>query len=642
MKGVLVMRIFTAIAISACALLLSGCVGAPVMTSTSTGSASGASLRGMVHGGQNPIVGAHVYLLTVNIGATSTYGGPGIPASSTNQSQSLLTSGDGLDSIGYYVTTGAGGVFDITGDYTCPSANTNAYIYAVGGDSGSGNNSAITLVAGVDSCDTSDFVVVNEVSTIAAIYSYAAFISDATHVSIPETSAAITGLENAGQSYSNLLGAGAVALATTPAGNGAVPQAKINTLANILAACVNSTGPTSTQCSTLFSNATYDSVNATDTATAVLNIAHNPALTATAIGNLFGLQTPTSPFQPMRSTAPNDFTIEITFAGGLYSPGLLAIDGSGNVWVANNSANGSSAYNIAELNPSGVVISGSSGYTGGGLDKPFGIAISSSGSVWVSNKLGNSISEFNSSGTPNSNDPFTGGGLSAPFGIAIDQSSHLWIANNNVNSISEFTSGGSPIAASGITTGGLADPLLAVVDVSGNVWVSNSNADSISEFNSSGTANPSSPFTGGGVDFPGGIAVDGSGNIWTANSDNSISEFNSSGTANPSSPFTGGGLSTPLGLAIDGAGNVWVGNQAGNSLSEFNSSGTAITGSAGYVAGLNAPNLPAIDESGNLWITNGADGANSIGEFIGVATPVVTPIVANLLAPYGSHAVNKP
>jgi streptogramin lyase len=642
MKGTLVMRVLCAVLLSSCVLLLSGCTGMQVMTSNSSGPVSGTTLHGRVHGGQNPVVGSHVYLFALN---NTGYGGPGIPASSTNASISLLTTGAGHDSLGYYVTTDANGDFTITGDYTCPSAYAGGYIYAVGGDSGSGTNSAITLVAGVDPCDTSDVIYVSEVSTIVSVYAYAGFISDPTHASTSGTALAGAALQIAGQSYSNMLGDDGLALATTPAGNGGVPQGKINTLANILAACVNSTGSTSTQCTTLFANATNNSVEPGDTATAAINIAHNPDPGSTAIANLYGLQTPTSPFQPMRTTVPPDFTIAITYTGGLYSPGLLAIDGSGNVWVANNGTNGASAYSIAELNPAGSVTSGSSGYIGGGLDKPFGIAIDKSGNVWVTNKSGNTISEFNSSGVHNSNSPFSGGGLSAPWGISIDQSGHLWIANNSGNSISEFGSGGSPITGSGgIATGGLNDPLLTAIDVSGNVWVSNSNADSISEFNSSGAANGSSPFTGGGVDLPGGIAIDASGDIWTANSNNSLSQFNSSGSPiSGSGGDTGGGLDTPLGIAVDGAGNVWVGNQAGNSISEFTSSGTAITGSLGYTAaGLDAPNLPAIDGAGNLWITNGANNANSITEFVGVATPVVTPIVANLLAPYGSHAVNKP
>ncbi|MEI9967600.1 MAG: hypothetical protein WDM87_02855 [Terracidiphilus sp.] len=107
-------------------------------------------------------------------------------------------------------------------------------------------------------------------------------------------------LANAANTVTNLEDTSlSVALATTPGGNGTVPQTEINTLANILAACVNSTGPTSTQCSTLFSNATNNGVDAPDTATAALNIAHNPGPSSTIVGNLFGLQTPTSPFQPI-------------------------------------------------------------------------------------------------------------------------------------------------------------------------------------------------------------------------------------------------------------------------------------------------------------------------------------------------------
>ena len=614
---------------------------------TTRNSIAGTALQGKVRGGQNPISGAHVYLYAVN---NTGYAGPGIAASSANASVSLLSAATGNPADGngnYYVITASDGSFSINGDYTCSSATPTTYLLAVGGNPGSGNNPAATLLAGLGDCTGSGFAstyaVDNEVSTIAAAYALAGIMTDPTHVSTSGSALALT--EKKGRALGNLYTQSTgVALAATPAGSGTVPQSEINTLANILAACINSTGPAFTPCATLFSNAMNGSTAPTDTATAAINIAHNPGAN---IANLFGLQTATSPFQPDLAGAPNDFTIAINFTGGgaFFNPGLIAIDGSGNIWVANNGKNGSGVYNIAELSAGGAAPSGTTGYTGGGLDKPFGIAIDSSGNIWIANKLGNSISEFNSSGTPNPSSPFTGGGLSAPFGTAIDQSGNLWIANNNTGSISEFNSSGGAISgSSGIAAGGLNDPLDIGIDVSGNVWVTNDNADSISEFNSSGVANINSPFTGGGVNFPGGIAIDGSGNVWTGNSTNSISEFNSAGAAiSGSSGYTGGGLSTPKGVAVDGAGNVWVVNNSGNSISEFTSSGVAITGASGYTGGLlNAPNLPAIDGAGNLWVANGADGADSITEFVGVASPVVTPIVANLLAPYGAHAVNKP
>jgi hypothetical protein len=131
---------------------------------------------------------------------------------------------------------------------------------------------------------------------------------------------------------------------------------------------------------------------------------------------------------------------------------------------------------------------------------------------------------------------------------------------------------------------------------------------------------------------------------------NTISKFGSSGSAiTGSSGYSGGGLDIPEGIAIDGAGDVWVVNRATNatsppypdsSISEFNSSGTAISPSTGYQAGLNISLRIAIDGSGNVWVTNAT--LNTITEFVGAGSPVVTPIVANLLTPYGARAVNKP
>jgi streptogramin lyase len=593
-----------------------------------------------VHGGQNPISGAHVHLLAVN---NTGYGGPGVPASSTDASVSLLTSGAGQDGLGYYVTTDVNGDFTLTGDYTCPSAYANTYIYAVGGDSGSGSNSAITLVAGGDVCDSSAFIVVNEVSTVAAVYSYAGFISDPTHVSTSNTALAATALQNAGAAYSNLLNASSLALATTPAGNGTVPQSEINTLANILAACVNSTGPASTQCSTLFSNATNNGVDAPDTATAAVNIAHNPGPSSTIVGNLFGLQTATSPFQPMLSTAPNDFTIAISYTGGglnaLYD---IAIDAEGNVWVANQNGN-----SISEFNPAGAALSGSSGFGSGHLSGPYALAIDSSSNVWVTNNGTTGLSEFNSFGTVNSNSPFSGGGISSPLGIAFDSQGNIWTNNTGASTLSKLNSSGSPVSGSaGYTGGGLDSPQGMAIDISGHIWTANygGGGTTISEFGSGGSPiSGSEGDSGGGLNLPVGIALDGAGNLWVANNNgNSLSEFNSSGTAVSSDTgYTGGGLNLPFRVAVDGANNVWVTNLEGESISKFNSSGTPITGSSGYKAnGLLGPFAIAIDGSGNLW--TGGEYGTTLYEFVGAASPVVTPIVANLLAPYGSHAVNLP
>jgi len=655
------MRASFTFVLSSVALLLSGCAGMPAITASNTGSVSGTALHGSVHGGQNPIVGAHVYLYAVN---TTGYGGPGIAPNNTNASVSLLRNATGTtqDLNGhYYVTADQYGNFTITGDYSCPSSYAHPYFYASGGDPGlgSGANSAITLVAPAQACNTSASTDVNEVSTVVTAFAFAGFASDPTHVSASNTLLAATGLTNAANNIANLEDISkSVALATTPAGNGTVPQSEINTIANILAACVNSTGPASTPCSTLFSNATNNGVEPIDTATAALNIAHYPGVN---VANLFGLQTPTSPFQPsLPSTpVPNDFTIAVSYTGGgLNSPVPLAIDASGNVWVGNTATG---VNTVTELSPVGAPISTSAGYSGGGIDDPYSIAIDKSGNVWTANITPNSLSELNSTGAPVSTSAgYTGGGLNAPYAIAFDQLGHAWIVNNVGTSLSEFSSAGLPISgSSGYTGGGINNPIGLAIDASGNVWVTDSIIlGAISEFNSAGSTpgspiSPSTGDTGGGLADPWGIAVDANGNVWetdSASSTSRLSLFGASGS-NISSPtgYIGGGLNIPEGIAIDGAGNVWVANRGStntsapypdSSISEFNSSGTAISPSTGYTAGLNLALSLAVDGSGDVWVTNAT--LNTVTQFVGAASPVVTPIVANLLTPYGARAVNKP
>jgi DNA-binding beta-propeller fold protein YncE len=105
--------------------------------------------------------------------------------------------------------------------------------------------------------------------------------------------------------------------------------------------------------------------------------------------------------------------------------------------------------------------------------------------------------------------------------------------------------------------------------------------------------------------------------------------------------YSGGGLNIPYAAACDGAGLVWVANLGANLISAFDPSGSPISPSTGYTSpGFDVPASIAIDGSGNVWVGNGE--AGTVTELIGAATPVVTPVVANLLSPYGTSAVNKP
>ena len=569
-------------------LILTGCALNPTASPTPE---QGAAIQGKVHGGQQPIIGAHVYLFAANITA---YGASSISLLNANTT--------GLsDSVGAYVLTSSAGAFTITGDYTC-TAGQQVYLYALGGNPGSGTNSAAGLLAILGNCPgpsfaSSTFIWIDEVSTIAAAYAFSGFATDATHVSSSGTPLALTGIANAFANAANLetLSTGA-ALATTPAGNGTVPQPLINSLANIIAACVNSTGtitgPTNpTACYTLFNNATSNGTSTgaipADTATAAINIAHNPAVN---IANLCSLQTAVAaPFLPDLACAinsnnsyPPDFTIAISFTGGGFNSNNsgfgMAIDAAGNAWLANWLGS-----NVVEFSPTGAPLSPSTGYTGGGIAAPQSLAIDLNGNVWTANIGNNSISKLSSTGTPISGtNGYTGGGLFQAYGIAVDASNNIWLADGSA--VAKFSNAGVAISPTTAYSGGGINTSDAVaIDASGDAWFAdNSIFSGVSKFSNTGTA-IGSGYSGGGLNAPGplAIAIDASGNVWAA-CDSGIAKLSNSGTPiSPSSGYQGGGLGDPTGLAIDGAGNVWVSNTSTVSVSEWSNAGVALSPSNG-------------------------------------------------------------
>jgi streptogramin lyase len=624
---------------------LTGCGVGPVIPPSAQ---PGVALHGRVHGGQQPVDAAQVYLLAAN---TTGYAGNGIAPSAANASVSLLNGAltANSDPIGAFVVTDINGDFDISGDYTCTPGQ-QVYLYAGGGNPGGGTNTHIGLMAVLGNCPAAGdfssvpFVEINEVSTIAAAYAMAGYASDATHVSTNGSTQALTGIANAFATASNLVDLGSgLALTSTPAGNGTVPTQTINTLANILAACVNTADVLgfgflpnfpSPSCFTLVDNATtLGNTNgggdaATDTAGAAINIAHYPG---NAVSTLFALPTPQAPFAPILTAQPNDFALGIPFTGaGIDQSFTVAIDVSGNVWFTNGTGK-----SLSELSPLGAPLSPSNGFTGGGLDLSYGMAIDTGGNVWATNVLDNSISEFSNSGSPISPSPgFTGDGLDSPFAPAFDASGNLWVPNQIAFTVSRFSGNGTPAQGSGFTNGGIDSPAAVAIDTLGDVWTANYGNNSISELSADGTPiSTSTGFTGGGLSFPYAIAIDNSGDIWVANrsySVSSISEFSSSGSAiSTAAGFTGGGLNLPTGIAIDGAGNVWTANYNALAVSEFSNAGVPISPSTGYQAGatLDFPSAIAVDSAGNVWTTGSGTFAT---ELVGAAVPVETPTVQAL------------
>src|SRR6266702_6203618 len=94
-------------------LVLTGCTLSPTAAPTVD---AGLAIQGSVHGGQQPIAGAHIYLLAAN---TTGYGNASVSLMSNVPGQTTLDSSGGATNGEYYVTTNASGAIFITSDYSC-------------------------------------------------------------------------------------------------------------------------------------------------------------------------------------------------------------------------------------------------------------------------------------------------------------------------------------------------------------------------------------------------------------------------------------------------------------------------------------------------------------------------------------------
>jgi hypothetical protein len=510
------------------------------------------------------------------------------------------------------VTTDSSGKFNIAGTYTCPSSNTQVYAVATGGNAGAaGANSSSVLMSALGSCGNvaSAQFVVNETTTVASVYALAQFMAPGS-TAVGASSTNQMGLANAFRTVTNLYDAETGQTRTkTPAGNGTVPAGTINSLANVLAACVDSAGG-SPACSRLFQTTAVGGVTPSNTLAAILNIALHPGI------NLSSLAL-TGPYSPSLGGAPNDWTLSVEYTGGGLNHGqLIAADGSGNIWVPNALDPGT----LSEFSPVGEPLSGSSGFSGGGLSYPQAVAVDTLGNVWAANEGNNTVSKHASGGTPLSGSGYSATALKLPYALAIDGSGNVFTANGN-STVTKLNASGT--AVSQFQQGGLDRPYAVAVDSSQNVWVAN--YTSLSKFSNTGTASSLNGYSGGGLANAVGVAIDANGNAWVANFDNAVvSKIDSSGA-----PLSGAGYPVPAdvaSIAVDGSNTIWTANADG-SLSHLSNTGAAISPANGYISnGATAEVGIAIDASGNVWTTDNY--VDSLFEYIGVASPAVAPLQA--------------
>jgi streptogramin lyase len=335
-------------------------------------------------------------------------------------------------------------------------------------------------------------------------------------------------------------------------------------------------------------------------------------------GSLYLAPNPTAIFNANTSTVNLDGSGTPTITTNSQNLYNMTVNGASSVistpdiWVSNYDNTGATST-ITKINTSTGDIMGAYDV---GVSLPYGVAMDTSGNVWVANNGDGTVTKLNGS-TGATMGTYTVG--TYPVGVAIDASGNVWVANNGDGTVTKLN--GSSGDVMGTYSVGSCNDL--AVDSSGNVWVTSTGA--VTELNGSSGDVMGTYSTGSS--YPDSIAVDASGHIWTGNSStNNVTKLNGS-TGGVIGNYNVG--NTPTGITVDGSGDIWVTNYNDNTVTKLNGSSGAPMGTYGVGSGPNGLAMDAsghvwvANSNDNTVIElNGSTGA-SMGIYDVGATPII-------------------
>ena len=324
-------------------------------------------------------------------------------------------------------------------------------------------------------------------------------------------------------------------------------------------------------------------------------------------------------------------------SAALSGPSASAVDTAGNLLIVDSFSN-----QVRKVSTAGVISTlagtGTAGYSGddgpavsASLNSPGGIAVDGSGNVFVADTANSRIRRISSTGTITTvagNGAFGFGGdngaatsatFNGPTGVAVDGAGNLFVADSSNNRIRKISPGGTVTSIAGTGTfgfggdngpasgAGLAYPMGMAVDGSGNVYFADYGNNRVRRVSAAGSI----------TTIAGGGAV---------------------GSLGDNGPATNAYLASPRGVAIDAAANLYVADAYDNRVRKVSAgviTTVAGTGVAGYggdngaasAAILDGPSGVALDSRGDLYI---ADLLNRRIRKVALTAPPNPPRLSNI------------
>lgn len=636
--------------------LLAGC--GMNQTAGITANVDSPAIQGRTFGGQQPVVGATISVVAMG---TSGYGSRG--------------------TILYSVQTDSNGNFSFPpGVYTCPQSNTPVYLLGIGGDSGFGSNGSSVEAAALGPCAAAQqsFVVMNEVTTAATAFVLSHFFSTTlgganaandwfggpSTGSLPNIQYSM-GLVNGSTVTIPAIINNAAGSVNPNTSTFTVEAQKIYTIANILAACINSNGATrgTDPCPKLFRYTTTPGGQVpSDTLQAAVQMALYPT---TKMTQLYGLIPNNPAFENYLPAAPNDWTIGVSYkssaVGLAVDPGTtstLDIDSTGNIWFPSNAA---TATGAAYFNPASQTFNGPFNTTL--MVHPQQVAIDANGYAWYNDSSNSVVAGYLVSAPATTKAVTIPGTLSNAVSVGSDDRVNVGVTTGALYELGDI----SPDRSSYSLLPGITFPFpvtSVAADMTGGEAVAITNSLTTRMDNYYVSSAPAETDVVNANDDAGQALFTGSDHV-------AVRSYAGSGNANDGLciyslskcyTFQGGNQNADQGIAIDGGGQLWVAESGNGGVLQVPINNPGATGAAVYVNPSGASNVPnneflhgasdndtadgptaaapygiAVDVTGNVWMSNA--GCNTVGctpgtftltEIVGAGYPTINPVSAQI------------
>jgi sugar lactone lactonase YvrE len=204
-----------------------------------------------------------------------------------------------------------------------------------------------------------------------------------------------------------------------------------------------------------------------------------------------------------------------TLGSGFNGPAGVAVDGNGNVFVAEYPANGVGYGDFKEILAAGgyatvkTIVAQNTG-----LLRPNGVAVDGAGNVFIADQRYNFVVEAPAPGYTTTKSLQS---LLHPEGVAVDLKGNLFVSVQGANTIVEIPAAGGYSTVNTLVTG-LSSPDGVALDANGNLYVADTGNNAVKEFLAPGYT--TMEILGSGFSAPAGVAVDSGG--WRLHDDSDV------------------------------------------------------------------------------------------------------------------------